>query len=927
MVSPPHPGPSTSTPLRALVAKAGHCIAALETGEVEELDADAGAQLLTRGPALVCHAGFTARRLGARRPPRHEGLFDILELFAFAFPARQTVPTPLGLARTLGMRAPADEAEEAAFLHLIAAHILGALKGADIPYPEHAAALGSTLAKAGWAWGAAVEEALVGVGRGGLERSSGFDIWHRLPEWEERAPEPPSGTQLVSEAETEARLSLLVGADGEQRHMQTAYAKLGAAALVPADTADGANVTLAEAGTGLGKTLGYLAPASLWGEKNGPGIWIATFTKNLQRQLDQELSRLYPDPEEKARWTVIRKGRENYLCLLNFQEIATRAMSGLGGMGEVETGLIARWALASRDGDMVGGDYPAWLETGLEHQLTDRRGECIYSACPHYRRCVIEKSVRKAPRARIVVANHALVLTQSALDMALAPARAGTQEDSTERQRFLFFDEGHHLFNAADAAYSAHLTGQETSELRRWIRGPEGRRGSRARGLLDRIGDLTGADGDLEELLQKTVRAARALPGESWTVRLQDGAPQGPAEAFLALVRAQVTARAGQRPGGIENWETDIHPLTDGLAEAGLELDTALAGLAAPMMTLAKGLRARLDEEAADLESTIRVRIEAAARGLERRAALMLPAWRGMLQSLDDSNPDGETFVDWFAAENRRGRLFDVGAYRHWVDPTEPLARAVLERAQGVFITSATLRDTSESEDDWQSAEVRTGTAHIAGAAARASFPSPFDYAANTKILIVNDIGREDADQVAAAFRELFKAAGGGALGLFTAIRRLRGVHERIAAPLEAMGLPLYAQHVDAMDTGTLVDIFRSEEHACLLGTDAVRDGIDVPGASLRLIVFDRVPWPRPDILHRARRARFGTRQYDDLITRLRLKQAYGRLIRREDDRGVFVMLDGRTPTRLLNAFPPGVETARLGLAEAIGATGAFLAD
>ena len=55
------------------------------------------------------------------------------------------------------------------------------------------------------------------------------------------------------------------------------------------------------------------------------------------------------------------------------------------------------------------------------------------------------------------------------------------------------------------------------------------------------------------------------------------------------------------------------------------------------------------------------------------------------------------------------------------------------------------------------------------------------------------------------------------------------------------------------MDAATLVDIFRAEEDSCLLGTDAVRDGVDVPGRSLRLIVFDRVPWPRPAILHRER--------------------------------------------------------------------------
>ena len=179
---------------------------------------------------------------------------------------------------------------------------------------------------------------------------------------------------------------------------------------------------------------------------------------------------------------------------------------------------------------------------------------------------------------------------------------------------------------------------------------------------------------------------------------------------------------------------------------------------------------------------------------------------------------------------------------------------------------------------------------------------------------------------MASAYRALFLAARGGGLGIFTAIDRLRAVHRRIAPDMDAAGLPLLAQHVDGLSTGTLVDIFRAEEDACLLGTDAVRDGVDVPGRSLRLIVFDRVPWPRPTILHRARKGAFGGADYDDALTRLRLKQAYGRLIRRADDRGVFVLLDRQMPSRLAGAFPDGVEVRRLGLAEAVAATRAFLA-
>ena len=101
-----------------------------------------------------------------------------------------------------------------------------------------------------------------------------------------------------------------------------------------------------------------------------------------------------------------------------------------------------------------------------------------------------------------------------------------------------------------------------------------------------------------------------------------------------------------------------------------------------------------------------------------------------------------------------------------------------------------------------------------------------------------------------------------------------------------AAGLPLLAQHVDPIDAGTLVDIFRDDPRASLLGTDALRDGVDVPGESLRLVVMERVPWPRPTVLHAARRMAGGGSAYDDRVVRARLAQAFGRLIRRQGDCG-----------------------------------------
>jgi len=185
-------------------------------------------------------------------------------------------------------------------------------------------------------------------------------------------------------------------------------------------------------------------------------------------------------------------------------------------------------------------------------------------------------------------------------------------------------------------------------------------------------------------------------------------------------------------------------------------------------------------------------------------------------------------------------------------------------------------------------------------------------------VLIVTDIGRNDVASLAGAYARLIEAAKGGTLGLFTAVQRLKAVHARIADRLARAGLPLLAQHVDPIDAGTLVDIFRDDPRASLLGTDALRDGVDVPGESLRLVVMERVPWPRPTVLHAARRMAGGGSKYDDRVVRARLAQAFGRLIRRQGDCGLFVILSAAMPSRLLSAFPPGVPIRRVPLDIAI---------
>ena len=914
---------------------AGHGRAAIFTvdGELLLLPAAEAADFL-RGlpPPLLVHAPATLRRLGLHGVPA----FDLLELFAFALPARTAAPTPRGLALALDFEPPHGGLEAAAALlpELVAALLHRLAQGRDIALNRDAAGLAARMGQAGWGWAPFVSTAL---GQPDAAPSSeALKVWKRLPEWEDTAPLPPPSSLPVAESEARTRLAAMLGPHAEQRPGQADYAGAAAAAFAPRETRGDPHLVLAEAGTGTGKTLGYLAPASLWAEKNHGGVWISTFTRHLQRQIDAELAHLFPDPSDRHKRVVVRKGRENYLCLLNLEDALVPGTSRLTPASIIPLGLIARWALVTADGDIQGGDLPGWLAELFDRNtilsLADRRGECIHAACPHWRRCFVEHTIRRARTAQLVVANHALVMTQAAW---------GGLDDSVVPSRYVF-DEGHHVFDAADSAFSAELSGLETAELRRWLLGAEGGR-SRARGLKRRIDELVAARPLLETPLDAALQAARALPAPGWYSRIAaDHADRGdtgrpnPTEAYLRLIRHQVHARAAGNDAAWGALECDVFPVGPGVAEAAERLARAYARIAEPIATLRERLLARLDEEADEMDAATRNRIEAAGRSLNRRVLMPLSAWQNMLHSLAElpaepgDRPGQILFLRVARADG--GREIDVGLHRHWLDPTIPFAATLAAPAQGLLVTSATLRDAGDADPEaaWESAEARVGAPHLPSPAIRAAVASPFDYATQTRAFIVTDVWGGDIAQLAAAYRALFIAAGGGALGLFTAIRRLQAVHARIAPELEEAGIPLYAQHVDAMGNGTLVDIFRTEEASCLLGTDAMRDGVDVPGRALRLVVFEKVPWPRPDILHRERRIHLSDgdpKAYDDRIARLKLRQAFGRLIRRATDRGVFVLLDRQTPSRLLSAFPAGVAVRRVGLAEAVRQTSAFLGE
>ncbi len=853
-------------------------------------------------PLLMLNAPLVATRLGY---PDLSGL-DLLELFAFVHPARFMVPTPKGLADALGLAEPQGDAAVPTLLQEAAAALLAICESTDWAEREGAWSTLESLTRLRWPWARLLADRVARP-----ERAERW-LFARLPAWEE-APERPQPAQVeLAEDEVLTRLAALTGENAESRPGQRAYAAEAAHGFVPRRRDGHPGVLLAQAGTGIGKTLGYLAPASLWAEKSGGTVWVSTFTKALQRQLRRESRRAWPEASDSRRAdgsqpVVVRKGRENYLCLLNLEDAL---QGGFNGRAAIMAQLVARWAAYSQDGDMIGGDLPGWLGTLFRQRgiasLTDRRGECVYAGCPHYRKCFIERATRASAQADLVIANHALVMINAARG-----------RDAAQRPTRIVFDEGHHVFEAADSTFAAALTGAETIELRRWVIGPEKGSKGRRRGLAARLADLASYDEDGARAIGAAREAAKALPGDGWLQRLIEGAPSGPIEALLAGVRALVYAR--DESGGAEagyGLETEAAQLDGPFVELAGEAQAALAAIRQPLVRLGVRLEAILADPPDWLDGTGRARIEGARHALAWRVD-MLAGWEALLDRM--GGPADPEFVDWLAVDRSEAREFDIGIHRRWLDPMKPFAKVVLEPAHGVMLTSATLKD----GELWDGAVARSGAPHIDVAPRLSAFPSPFDYAAQAEVLIVTDVPKGDIAALAAAFGRLIEAAGGGALGLFTAIRRLRAVHGRIADRLARGGLPLYAQHVDPIDTGTLVDIFRDDPRASLLGTDALRDGVDVPGHSLRLVVMEQVPWPKPSILHRARRLAAnntggGGSAYDDAIIRARLAQAFGRLIRSREDRGHFVVLSSSFPSRLLSAFPPETPVRRITLDEAL---------
>ncbi|NCB49114.1 MAG: ATP-dependent DNA helicase [Alphaproteobacteria bacterium] len=855
--------------------------------------------------------------------------FDILEFFTFLYPTTKIIPSLNELACFFHLEKPVNSYEKTALIYTLAEKMFETLKTFSKNERDEIAFLTSKMRE--WNWAPLIFEYL--KESRDISTLSKFSFLTFLSENDETAPEGKGDFLPLSQKEIKKGLkeALLSLGKTEERKEQERYALEVSSIFNFPSVEKPILAVLAQAGTGIGKTLGYGVPAYLWTKKNKAQLYVSTYTKALQNQIFEELSCLFEENE-----LAIVKGRENYFCLLNYEEELKKSPNF-----STVLGFVSRWLLKTKDGDIKGGDFPSWAMDILGRNaflaLAEKRGECLYKACPFFKKCFIEKRSSRAKKARVIISNHSLVMAEM----------SHIFEEETFHISHFIFDEAHHLFEAADNAFASELSGWEGVMMHRFLFG-HSRSVKRLKGLSRRIDEILKEKSfEVQESVISLIESAQFLPKEGFLKRIFNHTPSGVYEEFLEALLAQVLL-LNKESEHEYSLECAVYPASDELMRLSKELKKALTLFKDNIKKLREALNKVKEEEETSSEGKGISSIEALQKSIVFRLEEPALTYIDMLNSL--GKEPSSIYAEWFSLERVEGQIFDVAFNRHYVDPMNPLYALINREAKGVLLTSATLKendtiknafvkkdndkknkdeqgvqgDISLQEENpllktsWQVALSETGARYLPSPPKCETFLSPFNYREKAKVFLVTDVDKKSPSAMTNAFLRLFKASNGGALGLFTAISRLKHIYKRIMPELEKEGIETFAQHCSDLSSRSLVELFRADETSCLLGTDTMRDGIDVPGNSLRLVVFERLPWPRPDILHKKRRALYLSGFYDKMKTRAKLTQGFGRLIRSKKDRGIFVILESRIPSEILKAFPPEVEIEKITLDETI---------
>ncbi|XUO84457.1 ATP-dependent DNA helicase DinG [Halomonas sp. KM007] len=647
------------------------------------------------------------------------------------------------------------------------------------------------------------------------------------------------------------------------------------------------HVCVLEAGTGTGKTLAYLIAGLPIAKAKGKRLIVSTATVALQEQvLHQDLPSLAEHSGIAFRY-ALAKGRGRYVCVARLDQ-ALEGSESNPTMSLFEHSLQSDSSdyqvLASDLADAYGkgewqGDRDTWPDTIDDahwRQLTVDHRQCTGRRCGHFGACAFFRSRRELEDADVIVANHDLVLADLALGGgAILPDPADC---------IFIFDEGHHL---PDKALSHFAHRFAVHGCLRWLK------------------TLRSSLTDLHQGLAVQPIVARLLASLPEVLHGLE-----PALGDVFSLGHQLAGReqglADEEPSHQQRFEKGEVP--EALREQARQLLVMFATLSRSLESIADILRESLDPDKQtgldrdQAEAWLPLVALLHGRALEAHAL-----WQAFSEQ---DPPNAPPWARWITLSRVAGEP-EIEFSASPVSAAHTLAKHLWGRCHGAVVTSATLTALGRFERIQERAGLASRYRYQA-------LPSPFDYA--------NAVLRVPAEATDPSDREAHERAivrcvsqlgeDEAVLVLFSSRAQLRAVEKVLPAALKER---LLAQ--DALPKRELIERHRaavdSGKGSIIFGLASFAEGIDLPGDYLTHVVITRLPFAVPDDPVGATLAEWIESQGGNSFMRIsvpdasiKLVQACGRLIRKENDRGVITLLDRRVITRrygqaLLDALPP----------------------